>query len=127
VGLEAQVINMSIDLLNNGVKPNKTEEIVNNSITEDYVKAFQKASDEAVSSDSSKWFDSHYSGKVQPIELMQSAFSKDEFAGFLRGNIIKYATRLGKKDMPISEAEKILRYSQWLVQHLKGETIDPRK
>ena len=118
---------MLIDLFNNGLKPNKTEEIVNNSITEDYVKAFQKASDEAVSSDSSKWFDSHYSGEVQPIELMQSAFSKDEFAGFLRGNIIKYATRLGKKDMPISEAEKILRYSQWLVQHLKGETIDPRK
>lgn len=75
-----------------------------------------------------EWFDSHYSAQdVQPIEYMQMTMSKNEFIGFLRGNIIKYISRIGKKDEPLKEAEKVLRYSQWLVKALQGETINPRE
>ena len=34
-------------------------------------------------------YDEHYKGAVQPIELMRAQMSKEEFMGFLRGNIIK--------------------------------------
>ena len=74
-----------------------------------------------------KFFDKHYAGSVQPIEVMQEHMSHDEFIGFLRGNIIKYACRLGKKDSAEKEAAKIYRYSEWLLQAIRGEKIDPRK
>lgn len=74
-----------------------------------------------------EYYDQHYKSKYQPIEVMQDAFTDAEFTGFLKGNIIKYALRMGKKDDPAKEAHKILRYAEWLVQHLDGEIIDPRK
>ena len=74
-----------------------------------------------------KFFDKHYAGSVQPIEVMQEHMSHDEFIGFLRGNIIKYACRLGKKDSAEKEAAKIYRYSEWLLQAIRGEKINLRK
>lgn len=71
-------------------------------------------------------YDEHYQGDVQPIELMQSAMSKEAFMGFLRGNIIKYACRLGKKDDVAKETTKILRYAEWLDKVAKGEKVNPR-
>ena len=69
----------------------------------------------------------HYCTEIQPIEVMQANMTHDEFVGFLRGNVIKYACRLGRKDEPVREAEKIQEYSTWLVQALKGEKINPRE
>ena len=74
-----------------------------------------------------KYYDNHYQGSIQPIEYMQANMSPEAFQGFLRGNIIKYACRLGKKDAAEKEAQKICRYAEWLLQAVKGETIDPRK
>lgn len=71
-------------------------------------------------------YDAHYLGDVQPIELMQSVMSPETFMGFLRGNIIKYASRLGKKDDVAKETTKILRYAEWLDKAAKGEKINPR-
>lgn len=40
----------------------------------------------------------HYKSKaVQPWEAMESCMSKEEFAGFLRGNVIKYTMRCKDK------------------------------
>ena len=69
--------------------------------------------------------DNHYDGEVQPIELMQAQMAKEAFIGFLRGNIIKYAARLGKKDAPEKEAKKIQTYANWLVKVLNNEKIHP--
>ena len=74
-----------------------------------------------------KFYDAHYVSLHQPIETMQANMSPEAFQGFLRGNIIKYACRLGKKDAAEKEAQKICRYAEWLLQAVKGETIDPRK
>ena len=35
---------------------------------------------------------------VQPWAVMEAVLTKDEFIGFLKGNIIKYGMRAGKKD-----------------------------
>ena len=35
---------------------------------------------------------------VQPWDVMEAVLSHDEFVGFLKGNIIKYSMRQGKKD-----------------------------
>lgn len=35
---------------------------------------------------------------VQPWEVMESVLTHEEFVGFLKGNIIKYGMRAGKKD-----------------------------
>lgn len=71
--------------------------------------------------------DTHYQTQIQPLEAMQANMTKEEFIGFLKGNIIKYACRCGRKDEALKEAEKIQRYAEWLVVTLKGEKIDPRK
>ena len=81
---------------------------------------------ELTQSTMSEHYDAHYQGDVQPIELMQSAMSAEAFMGFLRGNIIKYACRLGKKDDVAKETTKILRYAEWLDKVTKGEKVNPR-
>lgn len=69
----------------------------------------------------------HYQvGSKQPIEIMQEVMSPEEFQGFCRGNVIKYALRLGHKDDPVKEAGKIEQYAKWLRMALEGKTIDPR-
>lgn len=72
-------------------------------------------------------YDQHYISAHQPIETMQSNMSHEEFIGFLKGNILKYVCRLGKKDDAKKEAAKIRRYSEWLEQAVNGKAIDPRK
>lgn len=68
----------------------------------------------------------HYDTSIQPIETMQANMTPDEFLGYLKGNIIKYACRCGRKDEPLKEAKKIKEYAGWLVDALEGKKIDPR-
>lgn len=68
----------------------------------------------------------HYITAHQPIEVMQANMTQDELIGFLKGNIIKYACRCGRKDEPLKEAEKIKQYAEWLCIVLSGGTVDPR-
>ena len=58
----------------------------------------------------------HYHGVVEPIELMQSILTPEEFKGFLKGNAIKYAFRAGRKAGESAEKDKTKFhvYSQWL-------------
>jgi hypothetical protein len=35
---------------------------------------------------------------IQPWELMEAVLTHEEFVGFLKGNVIKYAMRAGRKD-----------------------------
>jgi hypothetical protein len=42
---------------------------------------------------------SHYKDMdLQPWDIMEAMLTPEEFVGFLKGNIIKYALRQGKKD-----------------------------
>lgn len=69
----------------------------------------------------------HYQTAIQPIEFMQANMSPEAFKGGLRFNIIKYTTRIGKKDDELKEARKIADYSRWLVLAVQGKIINPRK
>lgn len=69
----------------------------------------------------------HYETNLQPIEFMQANMTPEEFVGFLKGNIIKYTARCGKKDAVDKEVAKIIEYAKWLAKAYKGETINPRE
>lgn len=70
------------------------------------------------SAPNTKYYDEHYASMVglEPIELMQLVLSPAEFIGFLKGNIIKYSMRAGKKQGEAAEKDiaKAKRYTQWL-------------
>ena len=69
----------------------------------------------------------HYAeGIIQPIEVMQENMTPEQFFGFLRGNLIKYLCRLGRKDEVTKETFKIKEYAEWLHQAACGEKITPR-
>lgn len=61
----------------------------------------------------------------QPIEIMQTLMTHEQFIGFLWGNCIKYALRLGHKDDAKSDAGKLAQYSKWLAQAENGEEVKP--
>ena len=67
---------------------------------------------------------------LEPIEVMQLIMSREEFIGFLKGNIIKYTMRAGHKQGEAAEKDiaKAKRYKQWLMEMLYIEKIiDPKK
>lgn len=62
---------------------------------------------------------SHYKDMpVQPWHVMEAVLTHAEFVGFLKGNIIKYALRQGKKDSP--DADKCKHYMQKLEEVERG-------
>lgn len=69
--------------------------------------------------------DQHYHGDTQPIKLMESQMTPEEFMGYLRGNIIKYCSRFGKKENAdiADEARKIQKYAEWLHEAANGEKV----
>lgn len=54
---------------------------------------------------------------MQPWDVMEAVLTPEEFVGFLKGNIIKYSMRQGKKDS--DDAGKARHYRMKLreVQH----------
>jgi len=57
---------------------------------------------------------SHYKEMaIQPWALMELVLTSDEFEGYLKGNIIKYAMRAGRKDGS-DDAGKAKHYMQKL-------------
>ena len=69
--------------------------------------------------------DKHYrSSIIEPILAMQEFFTKEEFVGFLKGNILKYRLRFGHKDGETQrDLDKIKVYETWLKQVQAGEKI----
>ena len=61
----------------------------------------------------------HYKNMgVQPWTVMEALLTKEEFVGYLKGNLIKYAMRQGKKDSP--DAEKWHHYKMKLKEIQNG-------
>lgn len=58
---------------------------------------------------------SHYTeGSVECIEAIESSMSKDEFLGYLRGNVMKYLWRYRLKGREIEDLKK----AQWYLNRL---------
>ena len=59
---------------------------------------------------------SHYKDMtVQPWAVMQAVMTHEEFVGFLKGNIIKYGMRAGRKD-GTDDAGKLQHYMEKLAE-----------
>lgn len=54
---------------------------------------------------------------IEPWDIMQADFTREEFIGFLKGNIIKYCLR--KKGSDLQDFEKIEHYARKLQEVLK--------
>ena len=46
---------------------------------------------------------------VQPWEVMEAVLTKEEFIGFLKGNVLKYSLRAGRKE-GTNDANKARHY-----------------
>lgn len=55
---------------------------------------------------------------IQPWTVMENVLTTEEFIGFLKGNIIKYSMRQGKKDS--DDSGKALHYLQKLNEVQNG-------
>lgn len=69
---------------------------------------------------------------IEPIEIMRKNFTKEEFIGFLKGNVVKYTFR--KKGQDESDLNKLVTYTKWLraAEHDKpiqigSKTIAPKE
>ena len=58
---------------------------------------------------------------IQPWEIMEANFSKEEYIAYLKGNIIKYTLR--SKGQELSDAEKIKHYAEKLIEVQKGRPV----
>jgi len=54
--------------------------------------------------------------KVQPWTVMESILTSEEFVGFIKGNIIKYSMRQGRKNGSNDDADKAIHYMAKLQQ-----------
>ena len=69
-----------------------------------------------VSADERQVSGSHYKDMpMQPWEVMEAVLTPEEFRGFLKGNIVKYAMRAGKKEGS-DDAGKAQHYAQKLAE-----------
>lgn len=70
------------------------------------------AADNAVKNPASSHYEI-YPG-VEAIDVIKKMLTPEEYNGFLKGNILKYQLRLGKKDNIEKELEKIKDYTEGL-------------
>lgn len=58
---------------------------------------------------------SHYKDMpMQPWDVMELVLTPEEYRGFIKGNIIKYSMRAGKKAGASDDAEKAQHYADKL-------------
>lgn len=63
----------------------------------------------------------HYKNQgVEPIVLMKTNFSKEEFTGFLQGNVLKYMLRYKDKN-GLEDLKKAKTYLTWLIKEEENE------
>ena len=71
--------------MNNNVKQDNNEIDVN-----ELGKMFDKVKDLILNSE-------HYSGRIETIDFINDKLTKEQYIGYLKGNILKYLSRCEKK------------------------------
>jgi hypothetical protein len=63
----------------------------------------------------------HYnSGGIEAIEGIEASMAPEAYAGYLKGNIMKYLWRYEKKAKPIEDLKKARWYLDRLIQKVEG-------
>lgn len=61
----------------------------------------------------------HYTvNGIQPIQIMKANMTKEEFRGFLEGNILKYPLRYKHKN-GLEDLKKAKTYLSWLIEDIE--------
>lgn len=69
---------------------------------------------------------SHYDNLgLEPIDIMRANMTREEYRGFLIGNIIKYSHR--QKDSALKDIRKLKVYTRWLELMYAPDQIDEEK
>lgn len=71
----------------------------------------------------------HYGGDTtyECIKVLEAWLSESEYKGFLRGNVLKYLCRTGKKDEEVQELKKTDWYLHKLIEKVEKENVQQRK
>ena len=66
---------------------------------------------------------SHYEGKdgIDVIDFLYQQLPFEEFKGFMKGNMIKYPVRSGRKENEIEDIKKARNYADRLLEKLEVE------
>ena len=64
----------------------------------------------------------HYTvGGIEVIDIIEAKLTKEEFIGYLKGNIIKYTLRSSFKGNLVEDMGKADVYKNWLLQMIVDE------
>jgi|TARA_B100001093_G_scaffold426110_1_gene419894 hypothetical protein len=64
----------------------------------------------------------HYNAKgVECIDAIEASMSKDEFKGYLKGNVMKYMWRYDYKGKPVEDLKK----AEWYLKKLIASVEEP--
>ncbi len=64
----------------------------------------------------------HYTdGGIETIDYIRAKMKPGAFACYCRGNVLKYASRAGKKGPAIEDVRKLEDYARWWREALEGE------
>jgi hypothetical protein len=77
----------------------------------------------AITADSRQVGGSHYRDmQMQPWDVMQAVLTPEEFRGFLKGNVIKYAMRHKAKN-GAEDLRKVIHYAQLALELQYGQAM----
>lgn len=93
-------------------------------LLEEYIDETQVEEEEETAKDMVNHPDHYTRTEREVIDTMRGAMTKEEFTGYLKGNILKYTLRMGLKDSVSQEAGKIKAYTDYLEMHLNDEWIE---
>ena len=70
----------------------------------------------------------HYcAGDIECIDAIRSALGPEQFAGYCRGNAMKYLWRYPLKGTPVADLRKARTYLDWLIESLEEGLPCPEK
>jgi hypothetical protein len=65
----------------------------------------------------------HYKKSIETIDAIRSWLGDVAFIQYCRGQVIRYASRLGDKDESVKEARKLEVYARWMRETLEGKVL----
>lgn len=105
-----------------GVEPEQEESMT----YDDYLNQSDDSKCDGVEPDVEVYFESdlidsqiHYTvNGIQPIQIMKANMTKEEYRGFLEGNILKYPLRYKHKN-GLEDLKKAKTYLSWLIEDIE--------
>ena len=69
----------------------------------------------------------HYkSGEVECIDAIKASMPREQFIGYLKGNVIKYVWRMSYKGKPVEDLRKARWYLERLIEVETSDRVDAR-